>query len=207
MQFHKLQQILKNRLIFSLDEIRLFEPNFHRYQLNYWQNKGYIKKIISGWYIFSDVTLDENKLCVVSNRVYIPSYVSLEFAFRFYGLIPEGVFQITSISTKKTINFETPIGNFQYRKIATKYYFGYKLVQLEQDFFLMAYPEKAIIDFLYLNPKIKTVEQFYELRFNQYNLKQILSKNRLNKFLTVYEPELQKRVLNFVNYILNTYNA
>jgi hypothetical protein len=36
MQFRELEQIFKNKLIFSLDEIKLFEPNFHRYQLNYW---------------------------------------------------------------------------------------------------------------------------------------------------------------------------
>ena len=203
MKFQELQHFSKNKLIFSLDEIRLFEPNFHRYQLNYWQNKGYIKKIINGWYIFSDEKLDENKLCIVSNRVYIPSYVSLEYAFRYYNLIPEGVFQITSVGTKKTVNFVTPIGYFEYRKIATKYYFGYKLVQSGQDFFLIAYPEKAIIDYFYLNPQIKTKEQFYELRFSQTNLKQLISKSRLNKFLSIYEAELQTRVLNFVNYILN----
>ncbi len=77
-------------------------------------------------------------------------------------------------------------------------------MQSGQDFFLLAYPEKAIIDYFYLNPQVKNEEQFYELRFNQTNLKQILSKSRLNKFLSVYEIELQRRVLNFVNYILNS---
>jgi len=204
MTFLTFRNTFHQQLIFSLNEISKYDQGFLQVQLNQWQNKGYIKKIINGWYIFSDKTLDENKLCIVSNRVHIPSYVSLEFAFRYYDLIPEGVFQMTCVSTKKTTSFETHIGYFQYRKIATKYFFGYKLVQSGQDFFLLAYPEKAIIDYFYLNPQIKNEEQFYELRFNQANLRQILSKSRLNKFLSVYESELQKRVLNFVNYILNT---
>jgi len=55
MKFLEFKNELKDFAIFSLNEIRTIDPNFHRRRLNEWQDKGYIKKVIRGYYIFSDL--------------------------------------------------------------------------------------------------------------------------------------------------------
>ena len=117
MKFLELKNELKNFPIFSLNEIKIIEPNFIRRRLNEWQDKGYIKKVIRGYYIFSDFQLSEEILFKIANRIYLPSYVSLESALSYYHLIPESIYGITSISTRKTYHFKTSIGEFIFRSI------------------------------------------------------------------------------------------
>ncbi|GAI40673.1 unnamed protein product [marine sediment metagenome] len=62
MKFLELKNELKDFAIFSLNEIRTIDPNFHRRRLNEWQDKSYIKKVIRGYYIFSDLQLSEEIL-------------------------------------------------------------------------------------------------------------------------------------------------
>ena len=80
MKFLELKNELNDFPIFSLNEIRIIDPNFHRRRLNEWQDKGYIKKVIRGYYIFSGLQLSEEILFKIANRIYLPSYVSLESA-------------------------------------------------------------------------------------------------------------------------------
>jgi len=51
-------------------------------------------------------------LKLLANQFYFPSYVSMEYARNFYGLIPERVYQITSVSTRKTARFKNDLGEF-----------------------------------------------------------------------------------------------
>jgi len=90
MKFLELKNELKDFPIFSLNEIKNIDPNFYRRRLNEWQDKGYIKKVIRGYYIFSDLQLSEEILFKIANRIYSPSYVSLESALSYYHLIPVG---------------------------------------------------------------------------------------------------------------------
>jgi predicted transcriptional regulator of viral defense system len=105
MQYLEFQNVLKDFTVFSLADIRQVEPGFHRRRLNEWQEKGYIKKVVKGHYVFSGQELDERGLFEIANRIYAPSYVSFEMALSYYGLIPESVFAITSASTRKTSRF------------------------------------------------------------------------------------------------------
>ena len=95
MQYIELKNGLKDFTVFSVSEIRKIDPHFHRRRLNEWQDKGYIKKIIRGYYIFSDLKLSEEVLFEMANRIYAPSYVSFEMAISYYHLIPESVYGIT----------------------------------------------------------------------------------------------------------------
>ncbi|GAI56933.1 unnamed protein product, partial [marine sediment metagenome] len=96
MKYLELKSELRDFTIFSLNEIRNIEPGFHRRRLNEWQDKGYIKKVVRGYYIFSDLKLSEEILFKIANRIYLPSYISLESALSYYHLIPESVYGITS---------------------------------------------------------------------------------------------------------------
>ena len=118
--------------VFSLSDIRKVDPEFYRPRLNEWQAKGYIKKLRRGYYMFADLALNEQALFFIANRLYVPSYVSFEMALSYYGLIPEGVYLVTSVSTKKTSTFKTPIAQFLYKTMKPSLFFGYQLEKYNQ---------------------------------------------------------------------------
>ena len=168
MQYLKFRELFKDFTVFSSVDIGSADPCFHRRRLNDWQEKGYLKKIINGYYIFSDLPLDENTLFETANRIYSPSYISLEMAFSYYGLIPESVYGITSATTRATRTFQTPVGTFLYRSLNPRLFFGYNIVNYGgQKHFNLASSEKAVLDFFYFNPSLTTMEDFTSLRFNK----------------------------------------
>lgn len=85
------------------------------------------------------------RLC--ANHLYGPSYVSLQWALRYYGLIPEQVFMMTSVTTKRSRSFRTPLGTFSYMQVPSGYFpIGIDGVEENGVQFLMASPEKALCD-------------------------------------------------------------
>ena len=84
----------------------------------------------------------------IANILYGPSYVSAESALSYYGLIPEQVFTVASITTKKSVSFENEVGIFEYRHLSIPYYsFGIQRINLrEKQYALIATPEKALFD-------------------------------------------------------------
>lgn len=87
---------------------------------------------------------------VVANTLYQPSYVSLETALSYHQLIPEVVYSITSVTTKATREFVALEQSFTYTRIKKDAFQGYQLITSGSDRFLMAEPEKAVADYLYL---------------------------------------------------------
>jgi len=170
---------LKVFVVFTLVDIRKIDPNFRRPQLNEWQKKGYIKKLRRGYYMFADVALNENILRLIANRLYAPSYVSFESALSYYGLIPEGVYSIVSASSRKTAKFITPVAEFSYRNIKPSIFFGYQIEQSGGQGLRIAEIEKAVLDYIYLNPRIIEEADFYEWRFNG---AEFLGRANLTKF-------------------------
>lgn len=59
MNYIKLKNSLKDYTIFSLNDIKMIDSSFYLRRLNEWQDKGYIKKIIRGYYVFSDLEINE----------------------------------------------------------------------------------------------------------------------------------------------------
>jgi len=154
MRFLEFKQSMKDFPVFSLQDARALKPGFRRGLLNDWQKKGYIKKIINKHYYFADREMDETLLYKMANRIYEPSYISLEAALSFHGFIPEAVYGITSVTTRRTYSFKSEMASFSFRKIRQNYFFGYYLVKFNDYYVKMASPEKAILDFFYLNSKL-----------------------------------------------------
>lgn len=204
MTYNELKEQLTSFIIFTLNDIRKLEPNFFRSRLNEWQNKGYIKKIRRGYYIFNDTNLDEQTLFLIANKLYSPSYVSFEMAFSHYGLIPESVYGITSATTKKTIGYKTAFGEFIYHKIKPGLMFGYNLASYKNQNYKIAEIEKAILDYLYINPQLETTADFFELRFNGQEFLAKADLQKLNQYLAVFKNKnLNKRVESFLQFIKN----
>jgi len=84
----------------------------------------------------------------LANLIYGPSYISLEYALQFYGLIPEQVRTVTSVTTGRSCRFSTPVGDFSYWKIPVKAFAsGMDLLQNPSGgAYLIAVPEKALTD-------------------------------------------------------------
>lgn len=112
---------------------------------------GSIIRVKKGIYVFgTKYRRGPVSLEVLANQIYGPSYISLEYALSHYGLIPERVHWVTSITSQKSKSFETPVGNFSYRHIhSDKYIVGVDDLKLDATrYCLMASPEKAIADLL-----------------------------------------------------------
>lgn len=107
---------------------------------------GLLLKLRNGFYMLRD---SEPSLYLIANKLYQPSYVSLEKTLSHYGIIPEAVYTTTSITTKPTREFSTPKGTFSYQRIKQDAFTGYGPMQLEGSVVLFAGPEKALADYLY----------------------------------------------------------
>jgi hypothetical protein len=85
---------------------------------------------------------------VIANHLRGPSYVSLESALSYWDLIPERVYEISSVTTKTTKTYQTSLGRYSFQHLTTPYYsFGIRSVRLtEQQTALIASPEKAVCD-------------------------------------------------------------
>ena len=197
MQYIEFKKALKDFTIFSFNDIKTIDKNFFRIRLNEWQDKGYIKKIVKGYYIFSDLELNENVLFEIANRIYSPSYISFEIALSYYHLIPESVYGMTSASTRRTYKFKTPIAEFAYRTIKPEFFFGYNLIEYNNKSFKIASMEKAILDYFYLNPKIEKESDFVSLRINRDVFLKQIDKEKFNKFLNKFAKKTLTRRINY----------
>ncbi|AWI09416.1 type IV toxin-antitoxin system AbiEi family antitoxin domain-containing protein [Ereboglobus luteus] len=87
---------------------------------------------------------------LIANNLYGPSYVSLESALAHYGLIPERVHAVRSMTTKRARKFATPLGDFEYVTVLAKYHaIGIRQQIIEKQYaYLIASPEKAVCDMI-----------------------------------------------------------
>lgn len=178
-----------------------------RVQLRGWEKKGLIIRLRRGIYILNES--DRNLLpsrIFLANSLYPPSYVSTTYALYYYDLIPEKVEDVTSVTTKKTARFSTTFGTFVYQHLKTSLFFGFKEIEDENGFpVFIAEPEKAILDFFYLNLKdFKGKDKdIFNLSYRFQNLS-LLKKKRLLDFAKGYENHnLMEVVKIFLDFMKN----
>lgn len=152
----------KKLFIFSVSDVRaLFGVSavavaglLHRYK-----KRGFIVQVKRGLYVFPDLLPPD---LYIANKLYSPSYVSLEFALSYHGIIPETVYEITSVTPKTTRRFETLGKIFSYRTIKKTAYTGYGIEKQGGLSFYIADAEKAFVDTNYLRlvNKQKPISRF-----------------------------------------------
>jgi len=127
-------------------------PDVFRVQLNQWKEKGYLVPLKRGVYLVSQRFLKhEVPLFYISNELIFPSYVSLESAMAFYGLIPEGVFRgVVAVTTRKTETFYNKVGVFHYHHVKPSLFMGFRMVNIDGFTVKIASPEKSLLDYFYL---------------------------------------------------------
>jgi len=197
-------ETFRARPLFSIKDIRKAYPDFQKRRLYEWQKKGYLVNISKGYYIFSSLKPDERLLFYIANKIRPCSYVSLETALAYYQLIPENVFSVTSVSTKKTIVLKSKLAGFIYKKISPDIFFGYDLIRDGDRSFRLAKPEKAFIDYFYLNPDLKSESAFEALRVNAENFRGKVKKSVLSGMLgKTGNKGLSRRISDFLEFIKN----
>ncbi len=180
--------------IFSLQDLRLLNEKVYPYQLSQWVKKGYLFKLKNGLFIFSERSKNI-KMETIAFNLYQPSYVSLEWVLAKYGLIPEMTYNLTSITSKTTRSFKNKFGEFTFRNIKKSMFFGYEKVEENEQVYLMAYPEKALIDYIYLNmKKIKNEDDIRELRLNDSAIKE-LDMEKIEKYTDAINNKKLTRTL------------
>lgn len=198
MNFVDFSREMKDFPAFSLQDAAKLSSKVYHHRLVDWQKKGYITRVANGIYLFGDAEIDELYLYYLSGRVYEPSYISLESAFAFYGFIPESVYRITAVSTRKTwqTGFDKII--FSYRTINKNYFFGYTLLNWKNTVIKMAEPEKAIIDYFYLNTEMNSAEQIAGMRFNADEIMAKINWEKMQDYLQLCQNKaLEKRIYIF----------
>lgn len=170
--------MLKFPVFSSIEAKNIFfaEPNI-LVQIAFWVKKGYLKRTKKGLYLLANAQNEINLLALAS-KIYAPSYLSLEFALNYYGIIPDIPGTYTSVTSRKTLAYLNEFGNFTYQKIKSDLFFGYVMQKDRNATFYIATPEKAILDYLYLNKnKLVAQENFWrELRIDEdfrFDLKKI----------------------------------
>jgi predicted transcriptional regulator of viral defense system len=174
-----------------------------RNQLTEWCRKGLVIRLRKGLYVLNDTDrrITPSRL-FLANQLYIPSYVSTEYALHFYDLIPERVADITSVSSKKPVTFENYFGRFIYQHIKLKAFTGYRMLKDENNFnVLIAEPEKALLDYLYLNlSDFSTTDMVIEsVRLQHLDS---LNQKKLMKFARLFDRDkLMKMTKQLASYI------
>ena len=129
------------------------------------KKQGYIQSVKRGLYKLSDESVPEFYL---ANKLYEPSYVSLESALSYHRVIPETVYEITSITTKTTRRFETLGKIYSYRKIKKIAFTGYMIEKQKGFSFQIADPEKAFVDANYFRmlSRLKPLSRYNKEKIN-----------------------------------------
>ena len=200
MNFVQFKNSLRDFPVFSIADIRAAHGGFDRRRLSEWQKKGYIKKIIKGYYLFSDgLDIDESTLLAIANKIYKPSYISFETAMSYYQLIPESIYMITSASTRRTSLFETPMARFSYRTIKPALFFGYSLLT---GGIKMAFMEKAILDYFYINPAVRTEDDFVSLRINREEMLSRVNRERLTDYVQRFNHKRLSKTMRTFSWVV-----
>lgn len=152
---------------------------------------GILKKLERNKYLLKDSPISDFAL---ANFLYQPSYISFETALNFYGILSQFPYEISSATTRKTAKKEFEGKIFTYTKIKKELFWGYE----KKENFLIAFPEKALLDQIYLAAKGQK-----GLNFSEYNLENI-SISKFRNYLTRYPKTRQfmsiiKKIKTYLN--------
>jgi predicted transcriptional regulator of viral defense system len=148
-------QVLKEFGIIPVDfkaiSSKLSQYRSQRDKVSNLNKSNLLIRLKKGLYVVSpDFTNQKISKELIANHLYGPSYISLETALSFYGMIPERVYATLSVTAKRKKRYDTPLGIFDYKTVPAKY-FSIGIVQkIIQDSYayLIAAPEKALCDII-----------------------------------------------------------
>jgi len=183
--------------VFSRADIEVVYPDLDPRRLYEWQLKGYILKLRNSWYCLPDFLKEPYSTWIIANTVHVPSYISLESALSFYGILPEGVYMCTSVCTTRTLRINMAGHEYDFSRLRKKHYSGYRLEDTGSygRRLRIAYPEKALADFFYLRTSYNSEDEIRDLRFDESSLEGGLDRNRVYSYIKLFgTAALEKRI-------------
>ena len=152
MKLEEIRSKIKTKVFSRQDLAKLFPDDklVHiNTQLYRMIKRGDLMSVKRGLYMFPDTEIDE---FVLANKIYTPSYVSLESVLNLSGIIPDIPSAVTSVATVTSKKFHTSLGDFIYSKLPANLFFGFMVVLDQKSglYYNAATPEKALLDFIYL---------------------------------------------------------
>jgi len=147
----------------------------------------------------------ELNLYSIAERIYGPSYVSLESALSYHGWIPEAVYTVTCASMAKAKDFKTPLGLFSFKRVPSVVFYEQveRIAVDKNQVFLMARPFKALVDYVYVYKKdwtsFSTAAKSLRIEPEHFEsvskeellaLRELYSSRRISKFIAGVQKEL-----------------
>lgn len=150
--------------------------------LNRLTKSGLLRRLKRGVY---EIEFSENRLEEIANQLYFPSYISFESALAIYGIIDQIPYTLTFATSKKSKKMVLSNREIEYRQIKKELFFGYQL----KNRVLIAEPEKALLDQIYLYSLGKASVNFKEWDFSK------LKKKKFLEFLKPFPKKVKEIVI------------
>lgn len=209
MEFERLLELVGEEPIFETALLLAGEVNPYnvRLQLTRWTKSRRLYQLRRGLYaIAPPYQKVKPHPFLIANRMQRASYVSGQSALAFYGLIPDTVQATISITAGRPERLETPLGVFEFRHVKPALLRGYRMTALNgpkipEQQALVARPEKALLDLVYLQPGGDTLAYLRELRLQ--NLEHLDIDELRRQAETFNTPKLRRAVNVITNLALN----
>lgn len=168
MDFEALMEIVGDEPVFETSLLLAgdVDPTNVQRQLSRWTRTGRLHQLRRGLYALAPPFQKvKPHPFLVANRMLQPSYVGLQSALAYYGLIPEYVPVTTSVTTRRPSRWDTPLGSYAFRHVKIELFRDYVSLEVADDqHAFVASPEKALLDLIYLEPGADSREYLEELR-------------------------------------------
>ena len=174
------------------------DPVHVRRQLGRWVKAGKVYQLRRGLYALAPPFQQTNPHpFLIANQLVRPSYVSLQSALGYYGLIPEYVPVTTCVTSDRPQELSTPLGEYQFRRIRKERFFAFSLDDLgDEQSAYVAEPEKALLDLVYLRPGGEELSYLLGLRLQ--NL-EVINRFRLGEIAQQFSsPKILRAVANII---------
>jgi predicted transcriptional regulator of viral defense system len=185
---------------FCKQDVLAYYPDFEWYNINQWKNKGYLIHLHQGYYAFPEYLLMPDFKLYSANHYIKPSYISLQSALAFYGILKKAPSHVTSVTSLYTCDYKNVMGSFILRKIRKDLMFGYDLKPITNGkMILVAKPEKALLDLLFLLNFYISFEDMKRLKLNKDFMQNEFDWNLMQEYLIKFKSKfLEKRVDNLI---------
>lgn len=205
MKFEELLAIVHDQPYFETGVLLAgnVDPKDVRRQISRWVKSGRIRQLRRGLYALAP---PHQKIVPhpfsVANALVPGSYVSAQSALAYYGMIPEYVPRVVSVTTQRPAQWE---GGFHFHHIAPQLFFGYQHLEVHANQrAFVALPEKALLDLAHLTPSSDSPAYLQELRLQ--NLER-LDVTRLREFAARSGKPKWARVARQVESLIESHQA
>jgi predicted transcriptional regulator of viral defense system len=195
MEFERMLELVGDEPVFETALLLAgkVNPNIVRLQLTRWTKSGRVYQLRRGLYaIAPPYQKVKPHPFLIANRMQRASYVSSQSALAYYGLIPDTVHATLSVTAGRPVRWETPLGVFEFRHIKPDLLRGYRMTDLHGQQALVAMPEKALLDLVYLQPGGDSAQYLRELRLQ--NLERLDMHELYRQAAAFNTPKLRRAV-------------